>query len=251
MKRPVLLLHGFWGSPTSFDAVRARIPVPSAQLLCPALFGHRGHAESQDGPGFELEVSQLGHWLEQRISEPVYALGYSMGGRLALGLAIRRPELVCGLGLISSRRGLDDEAMRLQRRSQDARWAHRLETEPLSCILDAWESQPLLRPCTTRGQKELRSARASRLAQNPRGLAQALRRLGLAEMPSYGSEVRELHRPVTLLVGAHDSQYLALSEELLVELPGGRRVVVDGAGHPLLLDAPEAVASAILEGIRA
>jgi pimeloyl-ACP methyl ester carboxylesterase len=55
----------------------------------------------------------------------------------------------------------------------------------------------------------------------------------------------ELLMPVTVLAGQRDSKFLVLGRRLADELPAGRLEVVAGAGHGLLLEAPDVVARAI------
>ena len=52
-------------------------------------------------------------------------LGYSMGGRYALHVALRHPELVRRLVLVSATGGIDDPAERAARREGDEALADR------------------------------------------------------------------------------------------------------------------------------
>ena len=81
----------------------------------------------------------------------------------------------------------------------------------------------------------------------PTGLAAALRRLGLGSQPSYAAEARKLQTPTTLVAGSADEKFVILSRQLASELPQARCIVVEGAGHHLLLEAPATVARIIEE----
>src|SRR3954454_18649232 len=72
-------------------------------------------------------------------------LGYSMGARFVLHLALANPELVEGLVLVGGTGGIDDAEARAQRRRNDAALADRLEREGGELCMDAWLAQPLFR----------------------------------------------------------------------------------------------------------
>ncbi|HVO30908.1 MAG TPA: hypothetical protein VMV18_09230, partial [bacterium] len=77
------------------------------------------------------------------------------------------------------------------------------------------------------------------------GIAWALRSLGLSRQPDFSAELSALRAPVTLLAGSLDTKFRALHEDLSRRSPLVDARVVEGAGHNLALEAPEAVASAV------
>jgi 2-succinyl-6-hydroxy-2,4-cyclohexadiene-1-carboxylate synthase len=170
-----------------------------------------------------------------------------MGGRLALGIAVAYPELVRSLILVSARRGLDSEREREDRRNNDERWARLLETRGLPEFLRQWDEQPLFASKLRLPSDLLRRDHERRLALDPLGLAWSLRHLGLGCQPSYEHEVEALRIPVTLITGGLDGKFRDLSDALAAKLPNARRVVVEGQGHALLLEAPTAIGQAIIE----
>ena len=70
-------------------------------------------------------------------------LGYSMGARFCLHVALANPELVRGLVLLGGTAGIEDPAEREQRRQQDLATAARIERDGLEAFLDDWLAQPL------------------------------------------------------------------------------------------------------------
>lgn len=249
MSTAVVLLHGFLGGAWSFAHVTERLR-PNRQVLVPTLSYHGG--QEPDRPwrlDFEGEVERLAALVAQMAAGPVVLAGYSMGGRLALGISIRHPELVRRLILISSRRGLDTPTERASRIQSDEAWAQMLETEGLPQFLEQWSKQPIFRGMERLPQQTLEEESRHRVQHDPAGLAAALRRLGLGNQASYASEVRQLNVPVTLVAGALDPKFVTLSKQLGSELPDGHCVVVEGASHQLLLEAPATVARIIEEGL--
>ena len=273
MSEPTLvLLHGLLGGPSCFDRTLSHIPFASSRkVVRPTLSGHdvftgtartyatghlavaspiRGNArpESTDSSvAFTAEVIRIGELLRQQCSKPVDLVGYSLGGRLALGISIAYPSLVRRLILLSARRGLDDpEERRLRRRSDDG-WARLIEEEGLDVFLARWWNQPLFSTIARCPAGILERELERRRQLSPDGLAWALRNLGLGSQPSYAEQVASLTIPVKLVTGSLDAKFCNLSQDLALQLPNSRAVVVNGHGHALLLEAPEAVGRAIAE----
>lgn len=243
-----VLLHGFTGAPSSYEGVLREMPECSVALL-PTLAGHGG-AGLLEVSSFERELVRLAALIRASRVAPAHVCGYSLGARVALGLALRHPELVETLTLIGVHPGLDSQDERLERIASDAHWISLLETHGTAAFAEAWAAQPLF-ATQARLPAGLRAAeQRRRLQHDPRGLAHALRVLGLGAMPSTRSELRVVRASVELLAGEVDDKFVRLAESLLQEFPDARLSVVPGAGHNLLLERPRAVAE-ILERQRA
>jgi 2-succinyl-6-hydroxy-2,4-cyclohexadiene-1-carboxylate synthase len=240
---PLALLHGFTGTPASWDDALAALPATRA--LRPALLGHAPESDAtQSVQTFDDEIVRLATLLP---SEPVHLAGYSLGARLALALAVAHPERIARLTLVSGQPGLASAAEREVRRQADARWCALLESRGIEPFVAEWEALPLFAtqarlPAALRARR-----RRERLSHDPTGLARSLRTTGLAEMPDLAPALPRLHVPVTLLAGALDPKFTAIAEQLASKLPHARLVIVPNAGHDLLLEAPSVVAGAIGE----
>jgi 2-succinyl-6-hydroxy-2,4-cyclohexadiene-1-carboxylate synthase len=243
----LVLLHGFAGGSWTFDNVIETIG-RCRTVTAPTLTYH-GPAGGDPLPevDFRGEIQRLASDLVDGGAEPVDLVGYSMGGRLALGLAITHPELVKSLVLLSSRRGLDGPEEREQRRQADARWADLIEQDGLDAFFKRWWCQPIFRSLSRLSPERLEHELAQRRQHKPAGLAAALRRWGLGSQPSYAAEIRSLRVPVTLVAGELDEKFVGLSREMAAELLKVRSLVVEGAGHHLPLEAPARIARIILE----
>ena len=238
MTPPLVLLHGFTGSPAGFDGLLQALPGVTAHR--PALLGHGPpDAATASVQSFDNEVARL---LELFPREPVHLAGYSLGARLALGIALSAPGRVARLTLVSGQPGLATEPEREARRHADARWCALLESRGIEAFADAWAAQPLFAtqghlPAATREHR-----RQERLRHDPRGLARSLRVTGLGEMPDYGPRLAALTLPVTLLVGELDAKFLTLGRTMAAALPQARLTIAPSAGHDLLLERPDLVA---------
>ena len=231
----LVLLHGFTGSPASWNPVVASL---AETAVCPPLLGH-GAPETGRVQSFDGEVARL---LSALPEEPVHLAGYSLGARLALALALAYPERIRQLTLVSGQPGLASEAEREERQRADAGWCTLLETRGLEAFVDAWEAQPLF-ATQRRVPAELRARRRrERLGHDPLGLARSLRVTGLAEMADLRPRLASVRTPVTVLAGELDPKFLALGRAMSVSFLRGRLVVAPNAGHDLLLEAPDLVA---------
>lgn len=239
MKR-LVCLHGFTGAPASFDALRNALG-RDFELVTPAISGHAGLGFERV-ECFEDEVTRL---LEACGGDPVTLVGYSLGGRLALGMLCREPARFSAALLIGAHPGLTSETERADRVRSDARWAALLRERGLEEFLAAWESQPLFSTQTKLTPASLESQRAVRHRQSAEGLARSLELFGLGRMPERWAALPGIDVPVTWAAGELDLKFRALAERATQLLPRGRAAVAPGAGHNLLLERPEWVAEAI------
>ena len=167
-------------------------------------------------------------------------LGYSMGGRLCLQLAIEQPDLFDGLVLISSSPGIVESEERLARLEKDQRLAERLAEIGVAEFLTEWLAQPMFESLTPE-----QSQYAERVASNTvYGLAHQLVELGQGAQPSLWDSLCTLEMPVMLLTGDSDAKYDAIAEQMFEEIPDCIRLQIPG-GHALPLENPKAVAEAL------
>src|SRR6185436_13425660 len=100
-------------------------------------------------------------------------IGYSMGARFLLHLALANPELVRGLVLLGATGGIDDPEARAARAAADEAMADRLEREGVDAFVDAWLRQPLFG-----GLSPAMQFRDERSVNTVDGLANSLRQAG-------------------------------------------------------------------------
>jgi 2-succinyl-6-hydroxy-2,4-cyclohexadiene-1-carboxylate synthase len=172
---------------------------------------------------------------------PAPWLGYSMGGRFALHVALARPEAVSALVVISATAGIDDPAERDARRAGDEALARRLEAEGLEEFLRSWLAQPLFATLSPEA-----AGLDERLGGSAAGLASSLRRAGTGTMTPLWDRLGELAGPVLVVAGELDAKYRALAGRLVGAIgPRAELAVVPGAGHACHLEAPEVVAELV------
>jgi 2-succinyl-6-hydroxy-2,4-cyclohexadiene-1-carboxylate synthase len=167
--------------------------------------------------------------------------GYSMGGRLALHVAARRPQRVLSLLTIGAHAGLEEEA-RAGRRLGDEALAQRIEKDGLDAFVDYWSSLPLFAGMERRGPAFVAQARAERMTNHIAGLACSLRGMGAGSMEPVWDGLAEVTFPCTFVAGQLDHGYVSSARRLATTVPNGRVEVVPRAGHAVHQERPEAFA---------
>lgn len=236
--RPVLLLHGFTGSTRTLDDVAAGLREAGRSTIAVDLLGHGDSEAPGDASAYTMERCResLVRVLEASGAGPVDVLGYSMGGRAALGLAVARPEWVRALILIGASAGLADPAERAARRASDEALAAALERDGVPAFVERWLAQPLFASQARRGPAFRAAAHAQRLRNRAAGLAGSLRGLGAGAQPPLHAALAALQVPMLLAVGAEDAKFRAIAEDLAHRAPRARIAVIPDAGHAAHLE---------------
>jgi 2-succinyl-6-hydroxy-2,4-cyclohexadiene-1-carboxylate synthase len=248
-----VFLHGFAGSPRSFAPIIEKLSLGRA-VFAPALVGHDRSQASHVPPEepatanpLEHEVDSLAGQIREHVGLGVHVVGYSLGARLALGLCVRHPDLVGRATWIGVNAGLETDREICERHATDAKWCELLETGGIETFVAAWETQPLFETQKRLAASVLERQRRERLSHSASGLAHALRRVGLAEMPNYWPALARLTPPVQLIVGELDAKFKTLAERAACELPRASLHVIPNAGHNVVLEAPLAVLECLSE----
>ena len=230
-------LHGFSQRGPAWAEVAGAV---GGDWLLPDLPGHG----AEPVVPWEAAVARIGGFLAA-LPPPRVLAGYSFGGRLALAAALDSPHLVDRLVLVSAAPGIADDAERRRRRGSDAALADRIGKIGVEAFVAEWMERPMFSGLGARGPEWVARDRASRATNTPAGLAGALETLGQGAQPYLGERLAALQIPVLLLAGARDAGYAALATEMAARIPAGRAEILPGAGHPLLGEAPTAVATSI------
>jgi 2-succinyl-6-hydroxy-2,4-cyclohexadiene-1-carboxylate synthase len=223
---PLVLVHGFtqtrrcWGPAadalaTDHEVIRVDAP---------------GHGRSA---GIAVGLDAGAGLIAQQGGQATY-VGYSMGARFALHVALTHPEVVRGLVLLGGTAGIEDAEERAARRDQDRRTAARLRAEGLEAFLDEWLRQPLFA-----GLPPDRAFRAERLENTVAGLAASLEQAGTGSQEPSWPQLHRLAMPVLVLAGAEDTKFAALAERMADEVGANADLaLIEGAGHAAHLEQP-------------
>ncbi len=236
MATGLLLLHGFTHSGASWGRVEGALG-ERYRPLAPDL---RGHALASDRAPVSLPA--VLDDLDPLVGERTDLVGYSMGGRVALHLALADPARVRRLILIGASPGLADPSERAARRRADERLADEIEGLSIEAFATRWAQTPVLAGLPAAVAEEVQ---ADRLRSRPSGLAAALRGLGTGALPSLWERLGELALPITLIVGERDVKFRSIAGQMAERLPQAGVEVVPDTGHAVHLEAPQAVADVI------
>lgn len=251
------LLHGFGGAPASWDAFRSQLP-GDWRVCAPQLLGH-GVATGTDDR-FVLEVERISNALASlAVREAVegwWLVGYSMGGRLALGVLAdqaqgdRSDHPIVGATLIGANPGLESKEGRAERRAADERWARILEGQGTEAFLESWRNLPLFASQSRLPASVLDTQRRITLTHDAAELAGAMRALSLGRMPPYFDVLERIRQPVDWVVGAMDLKFSSLAERAVSRMNRARLVSVPHVGHNVVLEAPGQLAQIVTSRIR-
>ena len=237
----IVLLHGFSGTHRAWDGVVAGLHPERYLPLALDLPGHGDAAGARGVGGEAITFAGCVEHVLARAPERFALCGYSLGGRVALHVALAAPERVTRLVLVSSTAGIEDVAERAERRASDHRLADELERIPFEDFIERWRTQPLF---ADEPPAVGALAREDQRRNRPDALAAVMRGIGTGEMAPLWDRLGELTMGVTVLVGDRNAKFQALGRRMARLLPAGELIVAPG-GHGLPLESPAAVAHAI------
>lgn len=239
----LVLLHGFTGSAETWRPFEDAWP--GRRLLAFDLPGH-GRPLGRDA-SIPATIDALLASMDAQGIGRFSLLGYSMGGRIALRLALRAPERVEALILESASPGIADAAARAGRVGADRDLADRIERDGVSAFVDDWERLPLWASQAALPEVVRAALREQRLRNDAAGLATSLREAGAGVVRPVLEELGGFAAPTLLIAGALDRTYCDHAGAMAARLPSARSVVIPDAGHAVHLERPEAFGETVGE----
>jgi 2-succinyl-6-hydroxy-2,4-cyclohexadiene-1-carboxylate synthase len=229
---PLVLAHGFTQNRRCWGPFRDRLG-DQREVKAVDLAGHGDAPPARDLPEAAFRLGRDGGW-------GAY-LGYSLGGRVALHLALAQPEQVTALVLIGAHPGIEDPAEREARATADDELAAHLLEIGLPTFLDEWLAQPLFAtlPAETDQREE-------RLTNDPEALATTLRNLSTGRQTPLWDRLPALQMPVLFLAGEQDEKYASIGRQAVATIGENARLeTIPGAGHAAHLEHPDHVAQRV------
>ncbi len=227
------MLHGFTQTSDCWGPIVVDLSTDHELVLIDA----PGHGGSRDVPA---DLDESARFSGEAGGRGTY-LGYSMGGRTALHLALARPDLVERLILIGATAGLEDAQERADRRAADEQLADRIEAIGVDEFVDEWLRQPLFAALD-----EQSAHRAERCTNCAEGLARSLRTCGTGTQRPLWSELHQLQMPVLVLAGASDTKFTDLGTRLCTSIGANSTFAsIPSSGHSAHLENPTGTASII------
>jgi 3-oxoadipate enol-lactonase len=228
----VLFLHGIRGNRRNWHG---QLEFFSGRFLA-AAWDARGYGDSDDYDGpLQFDAHFTGDVLRvaEHFKAPrIHLVGLSMGGRIARNFALRYPERLKSLTLVSTNPGFDAMA------TQDVQ---RFLTER--------------RTRTPQNLQKLLGSRASRAAY-----AELLDSVARIHDASYqktleasvaqdrAAPIENIRVPTLVMAGEEDTVYpLELAHDMARRIPGAKLVMFEGTGHLANLEQPERFNKALLD----
>ncbi|MGI6590702.1 MAG: alpha/beta fold hydrolase [Eggerthellaceae bacterium] len=251
---PLLALHGFMQTGATWEPLAADLACGHC-VYAIDLVGHGQSDKPYEPMPYTIDamVEMLAAFIKeailpenasavptgQRAQNHVHVLGYSMGGRIALELAVQHPELVYTLVLESAGLGPADETERAAYAQRAAAWARDLRAQGTQAFVDCWEQLPLFASQQRLPEDTRARVRNERLANDAEALALTLENSGQDRMRLRDEYLEQLSYswiPVYYLSGTRDDKYLELAELLIHE---GFEAKALMGGHNLHLEVPD------------
>jgi pimeloyl-ACP methyl ester carboxylesterase len=236
---PWVLLHGLGSNALSWAPVarhlaRARQPDRGSRLVVPELSIIGGTRGPRPGLAVAEGARVVAELLRRELAgEPATVVGLSLGGWMAVRLALAEPALVSRLILIDAGgyRDQDWEAIRT-----------------LVTVRDAADVEPLYGALFHRVPWIFRvSRRAFRRVFGSPAVTDVMDHLSEADL--YGpEELARLQMPVGVIWAEHDGLFSArVGQEMATHLRRGAFYLIPGVGHALHWEAPERLVDAMEE----
>ena len=227
---PQVFLHGFTQTSRSWDPYVALLDqsTPMLRVDMPG-HGRSTHIRADLPATADLIAAQCG------LADYI---GYSMGGRVALHVALQHPQCVRRLVLISATAGIANPDERQKRRSDDAVLADSIKDLGVPQFINQWLAQPLFSRLPT-SQADV----SDRCRNTVEGLAQSLRDSGTGSQESLWERLHELTMPVLLIVGEEDVKFCKIAHEMKALIGDNARLeMIAEAGHTVHLEQSQQVA---------
>ena len=230
----LLFLHGFPFNPELWNRQRA-------------FFEARGYRTAAPDLRLETAPATMEAMAETAVREMdaagmrrAVAVGFSMGGYVALAMAERFPERLAGLVLVDTRAGADSEEGRANRR----KLAESVRAKGPQAAVDALLGK-LLSPATAERKPDVvREAERMMLAATPAAIAAAS--LGMAERPDRTGLLPRIRVPALVIVGEDDAITPPQEARAMASaIPGASLHIIPQAGHLSMLENPDAFNGAL------
>lgn len=244
---PVLLLHGFTGCIAAWGRPLLSRLTQGHRVVAVDLIGHGASDRPADPTRYALQevLRDLVELLDHLEIERAHWVGYSMGGRIALAAAVLHPERVRRVVLESASPGLATRGERAVRQESDRALARHLREVGLHDFVERWTAQPLFATLRRRNPDAWQVARERRLDNRADALAACLEGLGAGSQPSFWDRLERVGAAVLVLVGGTDRKFREIGSEMATHLPRATLRVIEGCGHVVHAEEPEAWLAAV------
>jgi pimeloyl-ACP methyl ester carboxylesterase len=226
---PLLLTHGYSSTSAMWQGQIAALSKQHKLIL----WDMRGHGQSDypdDAAAYSetLTVGDMAALLDHVGADNAIVGGLSLGGYMSLAFYRAHPERVRALLIIDTGPGFKKDEAREAWNKRAHETGDRFEREGLE------------------GLKLASRERSSVVHRDASGLARAARGMLTQRDAGVIETLPHIRVPALVVVGAHDTPFLAASDYMAAKIPGAKKVVIPAAGHAANIDQPQAFIDAVL-----
>ena len=235
---PVVLIHGGQMDRRMWDPQF----LPYAKSFRVIRYDVRNYGRSASATVPYSDVDDLLALLDELKVGKVHLVGLSLGGRIALELAVAHPDRVASLVAVAP--GLpgfpnEDE--------DESRWPQMLraaQEKGGEAAAELWLSDPFMIPAM---ENPAIAPRLRQLALENGRAWLANPYLPVRPDPPVGMRLREIRVPALVVVGDRDIPHMQrIADKIAAEVPGAKKVVLAGAGHIANMEKPAEFDAAVL-----
>ncbi len=221
----VLALHGWGRDRRDFDEVLRGLDAVAVDL--PGFGASPAPVEAIGTAGYAALIAPV----LDALDEPAILVGHSFGGRVAVHLAVLIPDKVRALVLVG---------VPLLRRADAGKGS-----PPLP-----YRAVRALRRLGWVGDGRMERARQRYGSADYRAATGVMRQVLVTVVnESYELQLDQIHQPVRLIWGSNDADVpVEIAERAMHHLTNAQLSVLEGVGHHVCLEAPEAVRAALVGG---
>jgi 2-succinyl-6-hydroxy-2,4-cyclohexadiene-1-carboxylate synthase len=233
----ILFLHGFMGSGADWTAIIQGLMI-HYYCITVDLPGHGKTRVRQSKKDYAMPgvAENLVRMLAELRIRKCIVVGYSMGGRLALYLALHYPDRFFKGVLESASPGLSKREDCLARIAHDEKLASELESVPFETFLRTWYSQPIFE--SLKRHPDFQDLLKRRQSNIPAELALSLRHMGTGRQPSLWARLRHNRVPLLFMTGEMDARFRAITSRMEGMCPYSRMEIIAGCGHNIHFENP-------------
>ena len=239
-KKTIVFLHGFTGSANDWKDVSSKIDKRFNKIAID-LIGHGKTSSPTEIKFYTIDyiTEQIEEIIRYAGLKEIILCGYSMGGRVALNLSVKKYNYVKGLILESSSAGIKNKSERETRKNSDDELASYINNNPIEDFITKWLDQEIFGTIRRFSNEKIKMIKANKMKNSRTGLANSLRGFGTGVMPYLGSELIKLKFPVFLITGGLDEKFTQINQSLRKLFPSAKHKIITTAGHNVHLEEPK------------
>jgi len=237
---PLVLIHGMGGDSSEWSLLT---PELSKEVRCIAvdLRGH-GKSEKPDQPYTQdMFADDVAALLDTLGVDRAYICGLSMGGFVALKMALNHPEKVRGLILI-------DTAARMPAKSIEvgARWAKIFAEKGLEAYIEA-EIRDIFHPMFARRHKDMVNHFAESMRTRDASTIARIQQGYLKSPLAIENDIKKIKVPTLIIHGREDEVVPVEEAEFMHrQIPNSQIAIIPFSGHAALLERKDFFIDVIL-----